>query len=45
MKNNQNLIQENILSKFKDSKISLVDENEISKPRINHFLNKNFFIN
>ncbi len=35
MKNNQNLIQEKFLSKFKDSKISLIDEKKISKPRIN----------
>ena len=35
MKNNKNLIQENLLSKFKDNKISLIDENKISKPRIN----------
>jgi hypothetical protein len=35
MKNNQNLINEKLLSKFKDSKNSLIDENKISKPRIN----------
>ena len=33
MKNNQNIIDENLLSKFKDSKFNLIDENKISKPK------------
>ena len=35
MKNNENLIDEKLLSKFKDNKIILIDENKITKPRIN----------
>ena len=35
MKNNQNLIDEKLLSKFKDNKIILIDENKKTQSRIN----------
>ena len=42
MDNNQNSYEEN---KFQDKKISLIDEKGIKSTRINHFMNKNPFIN
>ena len=42
MDSNQNSYEEN---KFKDKKISLVNEKEFKSTRINHFMNKNPIIN
>ena len=45
MRGNQNFFQYNQTSPIKDEKISLIDEKEFQKPRMNHFMNKNPFIN
>ncbi len=45
MKGNQNFCQYKSTSPIKDEKISLIDEKEFQKPKINHFMSKYPFIN